>query len=124
MSMFLNNPVMYLQRSDFNDNGDIINKEIPFDKQPVMIMIQAGFCGHCTQAKPEFQLFADKNKGVITAATIQADGTIPGEKELNEIINKIDPEFKGFPSYILYYKNKRTHYDGPRDSDSIEAFCK
>ena len=121
--MFLNNPVMYLQRSDFNDNGDIINEEI-VDKQPVMIMIQAGFCGHCTKAKPEFQEFADKNKGIITAATIQADGTMPGERELNEIINKIDPEFKGFPSYILYNKGKRIHYEGPRDSKSIEAFCK
>ena len=51
--MYLNK-VAYLQDSDFDIKGNIINKNIP-DNIPIVIMLQAEFCGYCTKAKPAFQ---------------------------------------------------------------------
>ena len=47
---------------DFDSNGNLINSKIP-KNIPVLIMIQADFCGYCTKAKPEFEKFAKKNEG-------------------------------------------------------------
>jgi thiol-disulfide isomerase/thioredoxin len=106
----LEKPVAYLTIEDFDDQGNLVNPQIPTDR-PVVVFIQAGFCGHCTQAKPAYQQFADANVGKVFAATIQADGDQPGEKEVGQILNKIDPGFRGFPSYALFYQGKRV----PRD---------
>lgn len=120
--LFLNKPIYYLQRSDFNDNGDLVNPVIPKDK-PVIIMLQAAFCGYCTQSKPAFQEFANKNAGKVFVATIQADGTEKGEKELSPLLQKIDPDFKGFPSYVKHFKGKKIPHSGGRDVASLTTFA-
>jgi thiol-disulfide isomerase/thioredoxin len=120
--MYLNKPVAYLTNEDFDSNGNLINPAIPTDK-PVIIMIQAGFCSHCNTAKPAFQQFADKNADKIFAATIQADGEVPGEAELGKRINSIDSSFRGFPTYIAYYKGKRTIHNGGRGVSDLEKFA-
>ncbi len=45
-------PVYYLQRNDFDDNGNLIVPELRNKK--VIIMIQANYCGHCTHAKGDY----------------------------------------------------------------------
>jgi thiol-disulfide isomerase/thioredoxin len=119
---YLNKPVGYLTITDFDQNGTLINPDIPKNKI-VIIMIQANFCGYCTQAKPAFQEFA-KNKNVI-ALTIQGDGNEKGEKELSAILNKIDPTFRGFPSYVAYKNGKylKSH-NGGRSAKDLEMFVK
>ncbi len=52
-----------------------------------------------------------KNKVVF--ATIQADGDEEGEKELNQILDKINQHLFGFPDYVLYVNGKRIEDDGP-----------
>jgi thiol-disulfide isomerase/thioredoxin len=118
--LFLNKPVAYLQNDDFDKKGNLINSSIPKNK-PVIIMIQANFCGYCTKSKPDFQNFADKNSGKYFFATIQGDGTQPGEKELGERLEIIHPKFRGFPSYVGYKNGKfiKVH-EGGRDEKSLE----
>lgn len=122
--IYLQKPVAYLTDSDFDDNGNLINKKIPNDI-PVVIMIQANFCGYCSHAKPAFQEFANKYEGKVFCATIQGDGTQPGEKELMKKIKKIDPSFKGYPDYVGYKNGKliKVHTGGRNVSD-LETFVK
>lgn len=121
---YLNKPVAYLQDFDFDQFGKLINQKISKNK-PVIIMIQANFCGYCTQAKPSFQDFANRNSDKVFCATIQGDGTEEGEKELSKRLKKIDPNFQGFPSYIAYKKGEfiKAHEKG-RDYESLVEFMK
>lgn len=100
MSKYMNN-VAYLQDFDFDDSGNLVNPKIP-KNVPVVIMVQANFCGYCTQAKQAFQEFADKTQGNVFCATIQGDGQEEGEPELAKRLQTIDPNFRGFPTYFLY----------------------
>jgi thiol-disulfide isomerase/thioredoxin len=121
---YLNKPVAYLQDFDFDGKGKLINEKIPKNK-PVIIMIQANFCGYCTQAKPAFQEFANKNSDKVFCATIQGDGTEEGEKELSKRLKQIDPNFQGFPSYIAYKHGEFLKiHDSGRDYDSLVEFMK
>lgn len=125
MNKYLNNPVAYLQDSDFDSNGNIKNPVILNSGKPVVIMIQANFCGYCTQAKPDFQNFADKNRNKVFCATIQGDGNEPGEKELSKRIDSIKPGFQGFPDYVLYRNGRRVDKEiNGRDVKNLENFVK
>ena len=104
-----NEKVAYMENKDFDNNGDLINSSIP-NGIHVVIMIQTSWCGHCNNAKPAFQDFANKhNKNKVFCATIQADGERESEKELGKRIKTIYPEFKGFPHYVLYKSGKRVN---------------
>lgn len=101
MSNELNGPIAYLQVTDFDDNGNVINPDIPKDK-PMIIMLQAKWCGHCTQAKPAYQNFADNNTDTVFCTTVAADGTEQGEKELAQKFSSglKGVSVRGFPTYI------------------------
>ena len=120
--LYLNKPVAYLQNFDFDEKGNLINSNIP-KNIPVIIMIQAKFCGHCTNAKPEFQSLANNNVGKIFCATIEGDGEYDGEPELSKRLKIIHPKFRGFPSYVGYKNGKfiKVH-DGERDEKSLKLF--
>jgi len=120
---FLTKPVAYLDSSDFDDNGNIINQNIPQDDKPIFILIQANFCGHCRVAKPEFQQFAENNVNTFFCATIQADSEEPLVKDLQPKMNSIYPNLVGFPSYMIYYKRKRILYNGGRKCQDLQAFA-
>lgn len=98
-------PVAYLEDQDFDSQSNLV-ASIP-KNVPTVIMIQASWCPHCTNAKPAFQEFANKYKGKVFCATIQADGERASEKMLGKRLNKIKPEFRGFPDYVLYIDGKR-----------------
>lgn len=119
---FFERPVYYLQRSDFDENGNLVE---PFLRnKKVIIMIQSNNCGHCTNAKPAFleaAKFVSQRDPNVVFATIQADGKERGEQELNELLGQIKPDFRGFPDYVLYLNGRRYDSNGPpgRDSRSI-----
>jgi len=118
---YLEKPVAYLQSSDFNSNGNLINPDIPNDI-PVLLMIQANYCGHCTNAKPAFQSVANSTDDIF-CATIQMDGDEPGEKEIGAIVKKIDPKFSGFPDYVVYKNGKMVaNYTGDRSVQDLKKF--
>jgi thiol-disulfide isomerase/thioredoxin len=123
---FFELPVYYLERSDFDDNGNLIVPELRNKK--VIIMIQANYCGHCTNAKSDFLKAAKhmeqlgKNGGTsykngVVFATIQADGEGRGEKAFGDFLGRIKPNFVGFPDYVLYVNGKRLQDNGPPGRD-------
>ena len=119
---YLNIPVAYLTDSDIDDDGNIVTPQIPAEL-PLLLMVQANFCGHCTTAKPALQEFAQKHGRDVVVATIQADGKEPGEPELAQKLSKLYPNFRGFPEYMLFKDKKfyKTH-DGGRSVEDLEKF--
>jgi thiol-disulfide isomerase/thioredoxin len=120
---YLNKPVAYLQDSDFDSEGNLINPDIPSDR-PVVLMIQAVFCGYCTEAKKAFQEFAETYKDKVFTATIQGDGKEKGEKELSARVGKIKPGFRGYPDYVLFKGGKRQDVEiKGRGLEHLKAFA-
>lgn len=101
----LTRPIAYLEDSDFDNRGYLINPEIP-KNVPVVIMAQASWCPHCVHAKPAFQEFANKYKGKVFCATIQSDGVRESEKALGKRISSIKKNFQGFPDFMLFKNGK------------------
>ena len=106
--------VGYLENKDINENGRILmnkitskNNSFGFKKnkhKKILVMVQANFCGHCTNAKPDFQKLAYKDNDVF-CATIHGDSDNSSEKHLTDRIRKIYPDFRGFPHYALHDEN-------------------
>jgi len=119
---YLTPPVAYLDSSDFNEEGNLINSQILSTNQPVFVMIQAVFCGHCTRAKPWFQEFAEKNIGKVICCSIQGDSDMKSVKELTSMLNKICSEFVGYPTYVVFNKNKKIKYTGGRKTEDLQSF--
>ena len=114
---YLTHPVFYLEETDFDDTGKLTT--IPANK-PVLILLQSLRCYHCTEAKPAFLKFSQKNPDIL-CGTIQMDSE-KMTKEFAKKINYIYPDLIGFPSYILYYNGKKIVYDGNRTVEDIENF--
>lgn len=112
---YLTRPVVYLENSDFDIDGNTIEKS-----KPVFIMIQSTGCGHCNYSKPTFHEFAVKNPNIL-CATIQMDHPSM-TKEFHEKIDKIYPDLWGFPSYILHWNEKKVKYEGNRSLNDITSF--
>lgn len=84
-------------------------------------MLQAGFCGYCHQAKPAFQKFAEE--GLITCLTLQPDGDKQSEKDLQGIVDKIYPGFKGYPGYLLIRPDgSKIPHNGGRSANDLREF--
>lgn len=112
-------PIVYLERQDFTATGNLVAGLV---RKPAFVMIQSNACGHCTAAKPAFQQLAASADG-FNCMTIQADGERQSERDLVPMLPTIYPNFRGYPSYILFRKNKpRVAYTGPRDAASMHQF--
>lgn len=103
---YLTRPVAYLEDTDFDKHGNLTNPNIPKNK-PVVIFAHASWCPHCVTAKPAFQEFANKMKGKVFTAAIQADGERKSEQALGNRIDTLKPGFIGFPDYLLYVNGQR-----------------
>lgn len=109
---------MYLEKDDFSPNGDL---DYAIDNEPVFVMFQATGCGHCTSAKPSFQQLADER--IVKCMTVHADGERPTERAITQIIDKIYPGFRGYPSYMLFMPSgEKIPYNGGRDKQAMKRF--
>ena len=116
--------ITYLQVSDFDKNGNIINTQLLESKLPIILLMQANYCHYCTLMKPAFQEVSSKNNKKVIYATIQSDGNQPGEKELSTILRKIDKSFGGFPHICAFVNGKNVKtYNGDRSVNSLENFA-
>ena len=115
--------VAYLEDSDLDKNGNIINPDIPCN-MPVLIMMQASWCPHCKHATPDFDKFAELYQGKVFCATIQSDGDRESEKALGKRIKEnIKPNFRGFPDYALYIGCKRVNKEiSGRSVEDLKKF--
>lgn len=118
----MNFPIVYLQRSDFDSNGKLIHQY--FKNKKTLVMLQANYCGFCTKAKPDFIRAAKILNNKVVFATAQLDGSVDGEKEIEEILYKIKPGFQGFPDYVLFENGIPRKDNGPdgRDVNSLIKF--
>lgn len=116
-------PIAHLENHDFDQRGRLVNSDIP-DDIPVVIMVQASWCGHCKSAKPAFQEFADIHAPHhVFAATIQADGERESEQVLSNRLTELKPSFQGFPDYLLYKNGVRVAKNvSGRTVADLEAF--
>jgi thiol-disulfide isomerase/thioredoxin len=121
---FFTKPVAYLQASDFDKKGNIINPEIPINK-PIVVMMHTVRCPHCINAMPEYQNFANMVGDNVFVCAIQADGTMKGEKELGAIWKSVNPEFRGFPDFGLFKNGKFVSSDlKSRNTTGLIEFSK
>jgi thiol-disulfide isomerase/thioredoxin len=100
--------VGYLEDFDFDNNGNLINPQIP-KNQSVVVLVFASWCAWCKKIKPDFQEFANNMKGKVFCAAIQADGAKPSEKKLMDKMKTIKPDFRGFPDVMLFVNGKRVN---------------
>lgn len=113
--IFFEKPIIYLETTDFNKMGELINPY--FKDKKVIVLLQANYCQFCTDIKPFFQKAANKYHPTVIFATIQADGERTGEREFSRILDYIKPGFLGFPDFVKYVNGKRINDNGPSDRD-------
>ena len=120
---YLTHPVYYLEDNDIDDNG-LIKKEYNPKNLPIFILIQSTWCGHCKYAKPEFQKFAEKNKGKVLCFSIQADANNENVKKLmsSQKMKKMCPDLMGFPTYVFQRNGKSFEYNSGRKEENLQQF--
>ena len=87
-----------------------------------LLIVKAGWCGHCKTAMPEFQ------KLVAATPVTLKDGSSVTVRMLDEGADKAEVQtlqVKGFPT-ILYRgpSGDRMEYSGPRTYDGVMGFLK
>lgn len=113
-------PVIYLRKNNFNSKGELAHPN--YRDKIVIIFIHADYCHYCRIAKKDYQIAAEKNnRKNICFTALRIDGTVPGEKECRDILNKISLKFAGFPDYVVYVNNRqRLDFElSGRDHESI-----
>lgn len=90
-------PVIYTESSDFNIQGELINKVLLSTCKPVIVMIQSKNCGWCTQAKPAYVSSANKHNNIIFSV-IDVEKNPDAAKK----VSKISPNYRGLPHYMCY----------------------
>lgn len=97
--------VGYLEDTDVDSKGNLINKGIP-KNIPSVLMIYASWCPACKACLNQVQEFADKNQGKVCVLAIQADDQKPSVQALAKRIKSFYPEFRGYPTFLAYNKGK------------------
>ena len=113
-------PVPYLEDHDFDSRGNLVQHALK-DK-PLMVMVQASWCGGCRATKPAFEKFAQTN--LLNTAFIQLDGSRPSQQNLAMRVDKISPERSEYiPSFfVITPSGKKFMYkDGSSFDDLVKA---
>lgn len=121
---YLLSPVLYLESKDFIDKKHLKNSALR--AKTAIVMVQANECGHCSNAKPAFQKFAESNRN-IACLTIQCNmgrDSTDEEKKLMDIVSNIKPDFQGFPDYFKFVGGKYTlEQISGRDEKALRKFA-
>lgn len=84
--------------------------------KPVMVMVQADWCGHCKRAKPAYQQLADECSSTVTCATVNA-GSDSSDSE-KALVKRLG--VRGFPTFLLYVNGVKKDID--IKSRDVEGF--
>ena len=112
--------IAYLEVDDFNPDGSI--KSYVNNGKPIVLMVQANFCGYCKQASPALAQFAKESPDILVA-TIVTDGE-QSEKQAARFVKIWDADHKGVPAYFGFSPNGKfmIQHRGGRDVGSIKNF--
>lgn len=90
-------PIIYLESSDFSDDGTrIINKNIP-NNTPVIVMAQSSKCGWCMLAKPAYGETAKKHRNIVFCVI-----DCMANPDVASKVLKTSPNYQGLPHYMLF----------------------
>lgn len=111
--------VLYLEGQDIKDDGSLM-PHVGKGK-PVLLMVQANYCGHCVNAKPEFQKMVSALSNVVIA-TIQSDGDENDKLASKKLGSK---KGQGVPCYMGFDKNGNhvRNHQGGRDVAALSIFA-
>uniref|UniRef100_A0A2L2Y1B4 Protein disulfide-isomerase A5 n=1 Tax=Parasteatoda tepidariorum TaxID=114398 RepID=A0A2L2Y1B4_PARTP len=99
---------------DANTLGKLLQKE----KQPIMVMFYAPWCGFCKRMKPEYEAAATELKGHSVMAAMDVN------KPENAVIRQ-HFNITGFPTLLYFEDGQLKHkYDGENNKESIVGFMK
>jgi thiol-disulfide isomerase/thioredoxin len=120
MEYFDDGSVIYLEDDDFSNDGKFLHDT---DKH-VIILIQANYCGYCTQIKPAYKELAKNLGKKFVFCTVQMDGNEKGASLLADKLRNFIPNFNGVPMVVSYKNNRfNKEYQGDRSLISMTAFC-
>jgi thiol-disulfide isomerase/thioredoxin len=91
-----------------------------FNSQGTLTMYYADWCPHCKTIKPIYTAFMGDGKIVVNGKTFNV--RMIEEKDIQK---GVDPEVRGYPSFIYSDSARRTvEYDGPRSPEGWMEFLK
>ena len=112
----------YLEDSDFDKEGNIVQPSIKTGVKAVVVMIKSNGCGHCVAALPALEDFAKKHGKDYFVAICQADGK---DKVSSETIKNVGKKtFLGFPHYTLFTKDGKNLENEKIEGRGVEDLVK
>lgn len=90
--------IAYLEDHDFDLGGKLLVSP----GRPVFVFVYASWCPYSMETLSSFQEFSRNKEGEVLCAAIQVDGERYSERMLGKRINKIMPELRGYPEFVLY----------------------
>lgn len=117
-------PIIHLEISDFDSNGNLKNSF--FDDKLTILMIQYTKCGFCHTLSPIYKSVSEyffKQNDKIVLTTVVLDSEFKSEREIVKIIDKIVPDIKGVPSFVVF-KNKKVYSTEDPENYSFEGLKK
>lgn len=113
--------VPYLQASDLTDKGQITPEAMKqLGNKPVLVLVQANFCGYCTTVKPMFQQLAN-DVSDFACATIEFESDRGAKDKIEKAVS-----IQGFPTFVIFGKDgvaKGVH-DKARTPEYLKASMK
>lgn len=103
----------------FSDKNSL--KNIIKDKNGVIVLFYADWCGHCKNLKPTYKTFIDRNnKNVLIKAVDMSDSSNPLIENLSKML-----KIGGYPTIISFDKegNIFSNFNGNRRLDDLEKYA-
>ena len=99
--------VIYLEKKDLLHGKLPVGAKHPISGKPcfqgwAVVLVQGSYCGFCNEFKPAFQALADAHPH-IQFATIQIDGSQPGERDILSVVPGLVGDMPGVPHIARFH---------------------
>jgi len=84
-----------------------------------VVICKADWCGHCKQAKPEFDSLLAASPITLNDGTKAKVTVLDGDRDKSEVAKY---KVKGFPTIIIMKGDEPLEYPGPRTKDGVIGF--
>jgi thioredoxin-like negative regulator of GroEL len=87
-----------------------------FESSKSVVICKAEWCGHCKDAKPEFDKLLGMSPITLKDGSKATVKVLDADKDKSELSQF---EVKGFPTILIMNNGKSSEYPGPRSSEKI-----